>query len=103
MYVLFQGAVESIAMKTPRERTQLFEEISRYMYMYNLMHFGNIHIYIYIYIVHMWANLGITTHACKNQNCSANEDINWIPPTANSTKQFQIISTLKASIMSFSV
>lgn len=47
VYVLFQGAVESIAMKTPRERTQLFEEISRYTYMYNFMHFGNIHIYIY--------------------------------------------------------
>ena len=41
VYVLFQGAVESIAMKTPRERTQLFEEISRYTYMYNFMHFGN--------------------------------------------------------------
>ena len=26
---LFQGAVESIAMKTPKERTQLFEQISR--------------------------------------------------------------------------
>lgn len=26
-----QGAVESIAMKTPKERTQLFEQISRYV------------------------------------------------------------------------
>lgn len=28
-FLVFQGAVESIAMKTPKERTQLFEEISR--------------------------------------------------------------------------
>jgi structural maintenance of chromosome 1 len=27
-FLVFQGAVESIAMKTPKERTQLFEEIS---------------------------------------------------------------------------
>uniref|UniRef100_S4RBJ1 RecF/RecN/SMC N-terminal domain-containing protein n=1 Tax=Petromyzon marinus TaxID=7757 RepID=S4RBJ1_PETMA len=28
-FLVFQGAVESIAMKNPKERTQLFEEISR--------------------------------------------------------------------------
>lgn len=28
-FLVFQGAVESIAMKTPKERTQLFEQISR--------------------------------------------------------------------------
>ena len=29
LHTVAQGAVESIAMKTPKERTQLFEEISR--------------------------------------------------------------------------
>ncbi|KAI6660208.1 Structural maintenance of chromosomes protein 1A-like [Oopsacas minuta] len=28
-FLVFQGAIEAIAMKTPKERTQLFEEISR--------------------------------------------------------------------------
>lgn len=36
---MFQGAVESIAMKNPKERTALFEEISGYvctvMYLFN--------------------------------------------------------------------
>lgn len=29
-FLVFQGAVESIAMKNPKERTMLFEEISGY-------------------------------------------------------------------------
>jgi structural maintenance of chromosome 1 len=29
-FLVFQGAVESIAMKNPKERTALFEEISGY-------------------------------------------------------------------------
>lgn len=31
-FLVFQGAVESIAMKNPKERTALFEEISGYVY-----------------------------------------------------------------------
>lgn len=31
-FLVFQGAVESIAMKNPKERTVLFEEISGYVY-----------------------------------------------------------------------
>lgn len=38
-FLVFQGAVESIAMKNPKERTALFEEISGYactvMYLFN--------------------------------------------------------------------
>lgn len=30
-FLVFQGAVENIAMKTPKERTSLFEEISGYV------------------------------------------------------------------------
>lgn len=30
-FLVFQGAVESIAMKNPKERTALFEEISGYV------------------------------------------------------------------------
>lgn len=30
-FLVFQGAVESIAMKNPKERTALFEEISGYL------------------------------------------------------------------------
>ena len=30
-FLVFQGAVESIAMKNPKERTVLFEEISGYV------------------------------------------------------------------------
>ena len=31
-FLVFQGAVESIAMKSPKERTALFEEISQSVY-----------------------------------------------------------------------
>ena len=31
MPYLFKGTVESIAMKTPKERTQMFEKISRFV------------------------------------------------------------------------
>lgn len=31
-FLVFQGAVESIAMKNPKERTALFEEISGYVF-----------------------------------------------------------------------
>ncbi len=30
-FLVYQGAVENVAMKNPKERTQLFEEISRYV------------------------------------------------------------------------
>lgn len=33
-FLVFQGAVESIAMKNPKERTALFEEISGYVTLY---------------------------------------------------------------------
>lgn len=33
-FLVFQGAVESIAMKNPKERTALFEEISGYVRIY---------------------------------------------------------------------
>lgn len=31
-FLVFQGAVESIAMKNARERCQMFEEISKYVF-----------------------------------------------------------------------
>lgn len=34
-FLVFQGAVESIAMKNPKERTLLFEEISGYLFCRN--------------------------------------------------------------------
>ena len=33
-FLVYQGQVESIAMKNPKEITQVFEEISRYIYIY---------------------------------------------------------------------
>lgn len=30
-FLVYQGTVESYAMKTPKERTQLFEELSRFV------------------------------------------------------------------------
>ena len=35
-FLVFQGAVETIAMKNPKERTALFEEMSGYVVLYNL-------------------------------------------------------------------
>lgn len=41
-FLVFQGAVESIAMKNPKERTALFEEISGYvLVLSNLLRFTN--------------------------------------------------------------
>jgi len=38
-FLVFQGAVESIAMKNPKERTALFEEISGYVFASLLIYF----------------------------------------------------------------
>ena len=35
--IYFQGAIESIAMKTPKERTEMFEKISGYVFLANFL------------------------------------------------------------------
>lgn len=55
-FLVFQGAVESIAMKNPKEMTTLFEEISGYEI-----------IYIYTYIIYTlncsWLIPPVSLHA----------------------------------------
>ena len=37
-FLVFQGQVESIAMKNAKERTAMFEEISRYVKLLSIIH-----------------------------------------------------------------
>ena len=39
-FLVFQGQVESIAMKNAKERTGMFEEMSRYVYVHNYTYLG---------------------------------------------------------------
>lgn len=53
-FLVFQGAVESIAMKSPKERTALFEEISQlviFLISYKMLHFFK-YFSVWVYVLY---------------------------------------------------